>query len=116
MTQISLVQHGPTGRYIAIMSLEVGPEFGFYVSDSADLIHWSAPKKIMENEPTSVEHQCGKVPTFHYPSLIDPGSPSRNFEVVGNTAYLYFTQFNRKGCTLDLNRDLIRVPVTITFK
>ena len=46
-----------------------------------------------------------------YPSLLDPTSPSRNFDTVGDTAYLYYTRMNAGQASLD--RDLLRVAVTV---
>jgi hypothetical protein len=48
-----------------------------------------------------------------YPSALDPSSPSRNFDTTDGRFYLYYTRFNREAGT-DLDRDLVRVPVTIT--
>jgi hypothetical protein len=48
-----------------------------------------------------------------FPSVIDPGSTSRNFETVGKTAYLYYTQFHYTNCQQTLDRDLVRVPIAI---
>ena len=42
-----------------------------------------------------------------YPVVLDPLSPSRNFQTVGQRAYLYFTRFNNFG----YDRDLLRVPI-----
>jgi hypothetical protein len=108
----SLVRHGPTGRYIVMMSFEGDPHPGFYFSDRADLFHWSEPVKVMDIGP-AVPGECGNRPVFAYPSLLDPNSPSRNFDVVGDAVYLYFTRFHPIKCAGNLNRDLLRVPVTI---
>ena len=32
---------------------------------------------------------------------------------MGQTAYLYFTQFHTEGCNQGLNRDLMRVPIVL---
>ena len=48
---------------------------------------------------------------FAYPSLIDPDSPSRNFETSDDQAFLYVNRFNAEYY---LDRDLIRYPVQIT--
>ena len=109
---LSLVIHRPTGRYLALMAVEAGAHPRFVVSESADLFTWSEPKPIMETGPPAAG-QCGNHPQRVLPSLLDPDSPSRNFETVGDTAYLYFTQFHLDGCADTLDRDLIRVPVSI---
>jgi len=109
---LSLVIHRPTGRYLGLMAVEAGVHPAFVVSESADLFTWSAPKPIMQTGP-AVAGECGNRPQRVLPSLLDPDSPSRNFETIGDTAYLYFTQFHFDGCTGTLDRDLIRVPVSI---
>ena len=45
--------------------------------------------------------------------MIDPKSTDRNFQTVGGTAYLYFTQFHYSNCEQTLDRDLVRVPIQI---
>ncbi|MCJ7735325.1 MAG: hypothetical protein MUP11_12355 [Anaerolineales bacterium] len=83
--------------------------WGFYYSFSADLVHWSARKLLVEIElPWTVEFP-GSDLSHLYPSLLDPESESRNFETTGKTAYLYYTRNNFGHGSLD--RDLIRVPV-----
>lgn len=44
-----------------------------------------------------------------YPSVLDPDDTSRNFEVVGKRADLYFTRWNPDPDGFD--RDLVRVPI-----
>ena len=107
----SLVRHERSGRYVAVMAFD-GPHPGFYAADSADLFHWSEPRKIMDTGP-AIPGECDNRSVLAYPSLIDPGSASRNFETVGDTAYLYYTRFHFRGCAGNLDRDLMRVPVTI---
>ena len=57
------------------------------------------------------QYQCGDPNPVGYPSLLDPDSPSRNFETTGRRPWLYFTRFHYKECRSDLNRDLVRVRV-----
>jgi hypothetical protein len=82
--------------------------WGFYYSFSFDLIHWTHRKLLKEiTLPWTAEHFDDVM--YHYPSLLDPLSDSRNFDTTGETAYLYYTRFNHGQGSLD--RDLIRVPV-----
>jgi hypothetical protein len=85
---------------------------GAYFSLSPDLITWTRPQQFFAAQ-TTWDYSCGKPDPFAYPSLIDPTSPSRNFETSGRTAYLYFTQFHYLDCQQTLDRDLVRVPVQI---
>ncbi len=83
--------------------------WGFYYSFSDDLVHWTRRKLLIEIElPWTVEFP-GSDLSHLYPSLLDPESESRNFEITGKTAYLYYTRNNFGHGSLD--RDLIRVPV-----
>jgi hypothetical protein len=81
-------------------------------SASADLLHWSKPEVAEEFEP----HDAVCTPTskhttiYGYTSLLDPASPGRNFETVGDTAFFYMLRYQRCG---GLRRDLVRQPVTI---
>jgi hypothetical protein len=83
---------------------------GFYYSVSDDLIHWSRRKLIRETELGST-YRCGDRDPVAYPSLLDPGSKSRNFETTGRRPYLYFTRLHYKGCQQTLDRDLRRVRI-----
>jgi hypothetical protein len=85
---------------------------GAYFSLSPDLIKWSPPKLFFPAQVTW-NYQCGDADPIAYPSLIDTTSTSRNFDTVGDTAYVYFTQFRPTGCELGLDRDLMRIPVRI---
>ena len=88
---------------------------GFFYSLSADLVHWSAPQLLVEAKLTycpAVTPGPGALemlPTL-YPSLVDHGDTTINFERSGRNAYLYYTRFNDGG----LDRDLVRVPITFT--
>lgn len=110
----SVVRHQPSGQFVATMAA-VRPEgMGVFLSTSADLIHWSAPQLAL---PLTLagKQQCGDKEAWNYPVLLDPDSPSRTFETVGNTAWLYMTRFNLSGCALGMDRDLVRLPVTLTL-
>lgn len=82
--------------------------WGFYYSFSDDLVHWTRRKLLVEMTlPWTADNNTDVM--FLYPALLDPASESRNYETVGQTAYLYFTRHNFGQGSLD--RDLIRVPV-----
>ncbi len=83
--------------------------WGFYYSFSTDLVNWTHRKLLLEVPlPWLVNPEDTH---FLYPSLLDPQSEARNFETTGRTAYLYYTRNNAGLDTMDLDRDLIRVPV-----
>ena len=87
---------------------------GFYYSTSSDLINWTQAKLLVPGEMLWT-HTCGDADPILYPSLLDPNSPSRNFETIGRTADLFLTQFhygyNSGGCWMALDRDLVRIPI-----
>jgi len=58
---------------------------------------------------------CSASAPLAYPSLIDPDSPSANFDTVGDTAQLFLTRFNLEHCRTSLDRDLVRIPVLVTI-
>jgi hypothetical protein len=84
--------------------------WGILYSFSDDLIHWQ-PRKLLAEVELPWTYQPGDADYYHYPSLLDPDSPSRNFDVTGKHAYLYLTHFNKNSSTDPLNRDLVRIPV-----
>jgi hypothetical protein len=59
-------------------------------------------------------YKCGGPDPVHNPSVLDPTSTSRNFETIGKTAYLYYTQFHTQNCQQGPDRDLVRVPITVS--
>ncbi len=100
-------------RYLLIGVAGGGKEApGIYLSTSEDLISWSPRTLLIEAElPWTFE--CGDDLPVNYPSFLDPASPSRNFAVTSQKGYLYFTRLNYEDCRGRLDRDLIRVPVTL---
>jgi hypothetical protein len=79
---------------------------------SSDLINWTR-MRLVRTEYISFSPSCwspsGATATV-YASIIDHGDTTVSFERSGQTPYLYYTRFNDH----DLNRDLVRVPMTIT--
>jgi hypothetical protein len=86
--------------------------WGIYFSLSDDLIHWSRRQLVKRTELPST-YKCGDRSPIAYPSVLDPDSPSRNFETTDERAYLYYTRFNYINCIQTLNRDLLRVPIEV---
>jgi hypothetical protein len=88
---------------------------GFFFALSADLIHWSEHRLLVEAQLP----WCPADPTRSgvlepvnvlYPAIVDHADTTVNFETAGRTPYLYYTRFNDGG----LDRDLVRVPLTFT--
>lgn len=117
----SLSRHESSGAFIAIMSgSRPRPSDGKMVSvllasASWDLLRWSPPSPIRE-VATPADFSCqGEVPTA-YPALLDPNASDRNFETVSASAMLFFTRFNLHNCRYGMDRDLLRMPVSIAVQ
>ena len=111
----SLSWYAPSNSYIAIMhAASVNPEgrrvVGVHYATSPDLLQWSDTRLLVE-APSRLNSTCQ--PPMHYPAMLDPASSSRNFETVGGSAYIYYTEFNVQNCRISLDRDLRRFAVTI---
>ena len=85
--------------------------WGIYYSLSDDLIHWTQRKLLIEIPGQNAVENPETTLHYAYPSVIDPDSPSMNFDTTDNDFYLYITRYN--GAYF-LDRDLIRFPVTLT--
>jgi hypothetical protein len=96
-----------------------GTSPGFYFSLSDDLIHWTSAQLLI-GRTTQQSYTCGDPDPVRDPSVLDPnattnadGNPSRNFEAVGRTGYVYYKIFRLQGgCSFGDNRDVLRTAVT----
>ncbi len=107
----SLVRHAPSGLFIALM-LDGRRDGGVWYATSADLLHWSAPALLLPG----IGHgawRCGDPAPIAYPSLLDPASPDRNFATVGNQVLLFLTRFGVGQCRIGMDRELIRLSVSV---
>ena len=85
---------------------------GIYYMTSADFIIWSKPKLLLA-VPVMFAFSCDATSVYAYPSLLDQGSSSRNFESVGGEGFLYLTRIPIRGCRLTMERDLVRYALTL---
>jgi hypothetical protein len=117
---LSIVRLSQNGRFVALMTMrgrEVGRQertAGVWWSESADLLNWSPPRLLLAGSTFSA-FVCDGGAVLAYPSLLDPTSPSRNFDVLASRPYLYVTRVLPKDCKLGTRRDLIRFPIRITL-
>lgn len=115
----SLTLHRPSGLYIALMATNHAIEpsqqalAGVFASTSPDLIHWSQPILLWQS-PLLFKYDCADREAIAYPSLLDPQSPTRNFEDTGDHAYIYLTEIHLSACRIGPNRDLVRIPIDIS--
>jgi hypothetical protein len=103
-------------KYMIVGQTMINNVPGFYFALSDDLLHWTEPDLLMEGELPFVSHVCGDPNPVRDGAVLDPNSPTRNFETVGQTGNLYFTRFNyfydgSGNCSMTLDRDLIKIPI-----
>ncbi len=87
--------------------------WGDYFSVSKDLVTWTTQRLLLKRN-MAFEHKCGDPDPIMYPSIIDHTSTSRSFDTTGARAYLYYTITHFSGCSGTLDRDLVRVPISIS--
>jgi hypothetical protein len=107
----SLVRHGQSGLFIALMQ-DGARGGGVYYATSPDLLHWSGPALLLPAVGLGA-WTCADPAPIAYPSLLDPAASDRNFETVGLAPVLFATRFNPKGCKADTDRELVRWDVRI---
>ena len=108
----SLVRHAPTGLFIALM-MNGAHDGGVFYATSPDLIDWSSPEKLIDGLGEGA-YRCGDAAPVAYPSLLDASSDDRSFMTTGDSAELFLTRFNLTDCKTSMDRDLIRIPITIS--
>ena len=87
------------------------PTWGVYYSTSADLLDWSRRRLLIEVPNIASVNNPDTDMMYAYPTLIDPDSPSINFDTTDDQAYLYMTLAHNGGGSLD--RDLVRYPIKL---
>jgi hypothetical protein len=113
----SLTLDRASGAYVALMATERPAQpggaavTGIFAAGSSDLIHWSEPTLVWQSG-LLFKYQCAENVVF-YPALLDPTSPSRNFEDTGARSYIYLIDIHLDSCRIGADRDLVRVPVEI---
>jgi hypothetical protein len=107
----SLTFHEKSGLYILTQDVVASGQnvSGVYYSSSRDLINWSKPKLLIAL-PTDPRH-CVTPYVYAYSSMIDPQASTRNFETVGDDAFLLLT---RRSCASSWDRDLVKMKLQIS--
>ena len=86
---------------------------GIYYMTSSDLVNWSSLNTLVDADPMYAWHPGRPAPAY-YCSLIDPRSPSANFDTSGEFPYLYFVRWRiSSGRLLSRSRDVLRIPLRI---
>ena len=118
----AVVRHRGSGTYIAVWEAPKNesdrPVDGFYAATSRNLVDWSAPRLILAGR-TMMGSACapdgsgrdGSV--IAYPSILDTKAQGRNFDDVGDEAWLYYAAIRAEGCTPGADRVLLRQKIGI---
>ena len=110
----TVVYYEPAKSFIAVAFDERIAPGGIFYRTSKDLIHWSRAELLMEGHDFSFWKKKGASAPVVYPSLLDPESPSLNFDTTGSKPWLYFQRVRtRNGEALGRERDIIRIRLTI---
>jgi hypothetical protein len=89
-----------------------GTTIGIWAAASYNLVDWSRPVLVLA-DPSGATSYGNPRESDQDPSLLDPTSKSRNFDVIGNKPYVYFVRSNPDRRPYD--RRLMRVPVQISI-
>lgn len=113
----SVVWRPAVGRYLALTParLQDGAgvaRTGIWWIESPDLIVWTRPQLLLE-VPLLWRRDCGATAAYAYPSILDPDSPTANFETADDGFWLYLVRVRLDGdCQTGPARDLVRLPVS----
>lgn len=82
---------------------------------SEDLVTWGTKKMIYPvNQSVNSSTNNSAWDYGAYPSIIDHSDTTRNFEEIGQSAYLYYVKWNNTSNPGDPDRDLVRIPITFS--
>jgi hypothetical protein len=118
----AVVRHRGSSFFIAIWEAPKNesdrPLDGFYTATSRDLLTWSAPRlllpgKTMMGPPCGADASGRDGSLIAYPSILDAEALGRNFDDVGDEAWLYFAAVGLDGCTAGARRVLLRQKIGI---
>lgn len=112
-----LLRHRERNVFIAVLVvLEPGAKtLRLAISASKDLLSWPKPR-LVDGIKFEWSGECTGDPIWHYPSLIDPDAPGRNFDTTDDDAILYLTRINRINCKAGMDRDLVFQRVHLKFE
>jgi hypothetical protein len=116
MAQPTLTYNTYLGKYMMVGSAVLGtpPVCGAAYALSSDLIHWTEFQIIRTAYFAFAPclPPSGAFVTAYF-SIIDHSDTTPNFEKAGQKPFLYYTRMQYAN-GLNLNRDLVRIPVVIT--
>ncbi|WP_426955053.1 hypothetical protein [Muricoccus radiodurans] len=106
------------GSWWMAVFTRAGPRGGVFYAVSRDLRQWSPARLLWSMVPFRGQPEAGTY--YEYPSLIDHGSASPVFDRVAEDAgrarvHLYLTRLNLQDRRRGLDRDLVRLPISIAW-
>lgn len=107
----SLVWLESKSVWLVVWSTRINGTGGVFYATSPDLRNWSPAALLAPFEPPWGSD--GKGAFYDYPSTIDHNSRSPIFQTAGNNFYLYMTRLNWENPKVRMDRDLVRVKVTL---
>jgi hypothetical protein len=113
----SVLKHWRRGVFVSLMTIlnPTTKETYLVTSTSKDLLRWSSPRRV-DQIRLDWKKTCGPEPMLHYPSLLDPTSPARNFDTTEDLPLLFLSRFPRKNCKITMERDLIMLNTRLVFE
>jgi hypothetical protein len=120
----AVVRHRGSGTFIAVWEAPKNeserPVDGFYIATSRDLLDWSPPRLLLAGNtmmgPACAADGSGRDGSLiAYPSILDSKSEGRNFDDVGEEAWLYYAAIKLEGCTPGGKRVLMRRKISIAL-
>jgi hypothetical protein len=111
----SVVRHEKSGVFVAVLphgSTAEKPHGFIAYSTSTNLTDWT-PLQVALDLPSRTSRNCNETYSYGYPSLLDSNSSSRNFDTVGDDAYIFLTRFKMTACKGGKERDLVAIPIRI---
>jgi hypothetical protein len=118
----AVLRHRASGTFIAIWEAPKNdfdrPVGGFYTATSRNLLDWSAPRLLVAGRtmmgPACAADGSGRDGSvIAYPSILDAKAEGRNFDNLGDEAWLYYTAIKVEGCTPGAKRVLLRQKISI---
>jgi hypothetical protein len=113
----TVVRHRQRGVFIAVLTViePITRTTRLATSVSRDALNWSKPK-LIDGIALEWSVGCGPGPVYHYPSLVDPDAPGRNFDTTDDEALLFLTAIQRSDCKMTMDRDLVYRRTKLSFE
>jgi hypothetical protein len=110
----SLLRREATDEFVALLTVKSSQpdRVDLALATSKDLVNWSRPTPF-HTIVAAWNNVCSEPYRYNYPSIIDPASPSRNFETIGKTALLFMSRIHMTKCSQTMWRDAVAYKISI---